>query len=143
MLSRTTAHALRTLGYLVERRGSRIPGEEIARATGVPANYLSKILNVLRKRGIVDSEKGWGGGFELREDALGLQVREIVIVLEGVDPLEQNDCVFGLPECGSEAPCPLHSHWERIRGTLNEMVTTLTVRDLGRDSTTKEEGDKP
>ncbi|MBK7702550.1 MAG: Rrf2 family transcriptional regulator [bacterium] len=38
----------------------------VAAATGIPVNYLSKILNQLRKAGLVESRKGWGGGFQLR-----------------------------------------------------------------------------
>jgi Rrf2 family protein len=132
MISRTVTYALRTLGYLVDNPGVRSRAEEIAKATGVPANYLSKVLNQLRKRGVVDSEKGWGGGFELRPDALGLPIREIAIVFDGIARLEQKQCVFGLPECGSDHPCPLHPYWERISVTMTEMLQNTKIEDLGR-----------
>lgn len=132
MVSRTGRYALRILGYLVDNRGRRITGEQIASATGIPANYLAKILNQLRKQGMVTSEKGWGGGFELRERAADVPIRRVLAIFEGVGAAERPECVFGLPECDADHPCPLHPYWERIRGTLDEMVSSTTVADLGR-----------
>jgi len=131
MLSQTVRYALRTLGYLAGNRGARVRGETIAAATGIPANYLSKILNQLRKRGVVDSEKGWGGGFELREVSLDLRVRDIVTIFDGTDRIEEGGCVFGLPECDAARPCPLHAYWERIGATWTAMLEETKVRDLG------------
>lgn len=132
MVSQTARYALRILGFLVENEGSRIRGEEISDATGIPANYLSKILNQLRKQGIVDSEKGWGGGFQLRAEAGAIPIRDILRVFDGVDRVDRQDCVFGLPKCDAEHPCPLHPYWERVKGTLNEMMDNTTVLDLGK-----------
>jgi len=131
MLSRTARYALRTLGFLVENQGSRIRAEQIAAATGIPANYLSKILNQLRKQGLVDSEKGWGGGFELRPDALELPIREVLTIFDGAESVDRKDCAFGLPRCDADHPCPLHPYWERIKATLSEMVSAEKVGDLG------------
>ena len=135
MVSQTSRYALRILGFLVENEGRRICGEEISAATGIPANYLSKILNQLRKQGIVDSEKGWGGGFQLREEAGQIPIRDILRVFDGVDRIDRHECVFGLPKCDAEHPCPLHSYWERINETLTEMMDNTTVRDLGKTET--------
>jgi Rrf2 family protein len=132
MLSQTSRYALRILGFLVENQGRRIRGERIAEATGIPANYLSKILSQLRKQGIVDSEKGWGGGFELRQDAHDIRIHQVFQIFDGVDVLRQKECVFGLTECSAANPCPLHPYWERIQGALDDMLTSASIRDLGR-----------
>lgn len=131
MISHTTRYALRILGHLVDHQGQRTPGEEIARATGIPLNYLSKILTQLRKRGIVDSEKGWGGGFELRADARNLAIGEILSIFDGVDRSKDRECVFGLAKCAADNPCPLHPYWARVQGALDGMLTGTTVADLG------------
>jgi len=132
MLSQTSKYALRILGFLVENQGRRIRGERIAEATGIPANYLSKILSQLRKQGIVHSEKGWGGGFELRRDARDTKIHQVFRSFDGVDVFRQVGCAFGLGECNSANPCPLHPHWERIQGALHDMLTSTSIRDLGR-----------
>ena len=132
MISQTARYALNTLGFLVRNRDDRIRGEEIARNTGVPANYLSKILNQLRKQGVVEAEKGWGGGFRIRPDALNRPIRDVLAIFDGVDSTERTDCLYGLPECDDKHPCPLHSYWERIREIHAEMLSNTTIEDLGQ-----------
>ena len=128
MISQTVKYALRILGHLADHPGEWIQGDQIAAATVIPANYLSKILNQLRKRGIVSSQKGWGGGFFLEETALGVPIAEVVELFDGRRP--KDACVFGLGQCDAEEPCPLHSHWEAISKNYEEMLGAITIGDL-------------
>lgn len=131
MVSQTFKYALNILGCLVREQGGRIRGEDIARKTGIPANYLSKILNQLRKQGIVEAEKGWGGGFRLRPRALKRPIRDILVIFDGIESTKREDCIFGLAKCDESHPCPLHHYWERIRAIYVEMLTNMKVKDLG------------
>ena len=133
MISRTSRYALQILGFLVRENGRRSRSQEIARGTRIPANYLSKILNQLRKQGVVEAEKGWGGGFQLRGEALERPIEEILAIFDGVDSTRHDGCAFGHPACDSDHPCPLHPYWERIRGTYREMLSKTTVADLGKE----------
>ncbi len=128
MLTQTSRYALRILGHLADHRGATLRGDEIARATGIPANYLVKLLNQLRKRGFVDSQKGWGGGFRLREQALEAPIAEVVELFDG--PADQTTCVFERRRCNESRPCPLHHHWERVRSSYSIMLAAVRLRDL-------------
>ena len=130
MITQTVKHALRILGYLRSRGKERVRGDEIALATGIPANYLSKILNQLRKAGIVDSRKGWGGGFTLRRESLRRPITDVVTIFEGRASRGAEECVFGLSRCDANDPCPLHPFWESIRETYDEMMRTTSIGDL-------------
>jgi Rrf2 family protein len=130
MLSQTSRYALNILGFLARDPETRVRGEEISRQTGIPANYLSKILNQLRKQGIVDAEKGWGGGFRLRPESLERPISDVLAIFDGVESTDRRDCLFGLPECDSENPCPLHQYWEQIRTIHARMLQSTTVADL-------------
>lgn len=130
MISQTVRYAFRILGHLGTSADELVRGERLAEATDIPANYLSKILNQLRKAGFVESQKGWGGGFRLRPDAADRPIGDVVAALEGPASLERRDCAFGFPECDSEDPCPLHDDWDRMRSGLRAMLDTTTIRDL-------------
>ena len=130
MISQTSRYALHILGFLAKANGARSRSGDIARETGIPANYLGKILNRLRKQGIVEGEKGWGGGFRLRPEALNRPIGEILAFFEGVESIDREDCAFGLPECSATDPCPLHPYWEGIRQLYREMLSETTVADL-------------
>lgn len=128
MISHTGRYALRILGFLAGHPGEWVQGTAIAEETGIPANYLSKILNQLRKRGFVLSQKGWGGGFMLAEGALE---RPILAVLETVEgPRPEGECLFGLARCDAQNPCPLHDYWEKIQDTYEAMMLSVRIGDL-------------
>ncbi len=128
MLSKTGKYALRILGYLADRPDQRVQGKEIAAHTGIPANYLSKILNQLRKRGLVESQKGWRGGFLLSGEALPVPILEVLELFEGRKKAKA--CMFELRDCDSGNPCPLHHSWERIRDEYENMLRATVIGDL-------------
>jgi Rrf2 family protein len=128
MVSQTGRYALRILGYLADRPDQRVQGVQIASDLGIPANYLSKILNQLRKRGFVHSQKGWGGGFLFKDQASKIPISQVLDLFEG--PKEHGQCLFGLRECDAMNPCPLHEHWEKIQRSYEDMLNTITVGDL-------------
>jgi Rrf2 family protein len=130
MLSQTSRYALHILGYLASRPADQVRGEDVAEATGVPANYLLKIMGQLRKAGLVEAKRGWHGGFKLRESALDRPLKDALVALDGLDSVEREDCAFGLPSCDAEHPCPLHAQWEEIRGRFLEMISGTRIRDL-------------
>lgn len=128
MISQTGKYALRILGYLADRPGECVLGRDIAAATGIPANYLAKILNQLRKAGHVSSRKGWGGGFTLLERAATVPIADVLAVFDG--RREADECVFELRQCNDANPCPLHGYWVRVRGEVEAMLATVTIADL-------------
>ncbi|MBP7799757.1 MAG: Rrf2 family transcriptional regulator [Thermoanaerobaculaceae bacterium] len=130
VISQTARYALRILGLLAAKPERWALGKDIAAETGIPANYLSKILNQLRKRGLVQSQKGWGGGFLVERRTLGTPIGEVVEVFDG--KADNGRCVFELQACDAEHPCPLHHWWDRVRREYQAMLTTVTIGDLGQ-----------
>ncbi len=130
MISRTARYALQIAGYLASRGEDYVRGDEIAKETGIPANYLSKILNQLRKSGIAHSRKGWGGGFMIRREALRRPIMDVVAIFEGLDARDAQECAFGLDRCDEKNPCPLHPFWKKIRETYADMLQKTSIQDL-------------
>lgn len=130
MISQTARYALRTLGMLADRPEEWVLGKDMAAETGIPANYLSKILNQLRKRGLVQSQKGWGGGFLIERRTLATPIGDVVELFDGRQ--DGSRCVFELQPCDAEHPCPLHERWDRVRREYEAMLMTVTIGDLGQ-----------
>lgn len=128
MVSQTGRYALRILSYLVDHPGQWVQGSQIAAETKIPPNYLSKILNQLRKGGFVLSQKGWGGGFQLKPSAKRTPISKVLDHFEG--PRDDRRCFFELRRCDADNPCPLHDHWARIQTEYRQMMSTTTVGDL-------------
>ena len=58
MFSRTTEYALRAVVYLAAQDGAARTIGQIAEATRVPSDYLSKVMQNLRRAGLVQSQRG-------------------------------------------------------------------------------------
>ena len=66
MLTQTGEYAVRALVYMARKGSDGFSGvKEIAEAAGVPSNYLAKILQQLVRARVLDSQKGFGGGFKI------------------------------------------------------------------------------
>lgn len=128
MGTQTARYALRILGHLAERPGEWARCDELAATTGIPANYLSKILNQLRKHGIVQSHKGWGGGFCLPPASMRVSVLEVLQLFDGLH--EDLGCAFGLLGRDATLPCPLHARWETLHRSYTDMLSATTLADL-------------
>jgi Rrf2 family transcriptional regulator, iron-sulfur cluster assembly transcription factor len=132
VFSQTSRYALRTLGYLATNRDRWVLAREIAEGTGIPSTYLSKILSQLRKRGFVESLKGWGGGFRLKASAGHVAISSVLETFDG--KRGKDTCAFHLGRCDADDPCPLHPHWERVREEYERMLCTVTLRDLKHEA---------
>jgi len=76
----------------------------IAEQTQVPPGYLLKVLQTLCRAGLVQSQRGIGGGFRLACDP---QTTTIYDVVQAVDEMPRIEvCPLGNPEHTSL--CPLH-----------------------------------
>lgn len=127
MLSQTAEYALRAVVFLGEQYGSPCTTREIAEATQVPNGYLSKVLQALNRGGLVRSQRGLHGGFQLRSSPADVSLLD---VLEVVEPLRRvRSCPLGLPE-HAERLCPLHQRLDDAVAMLERCFRTTSVADL-------------
>jgi len=128
MLSRSGLHAIRAMMVLAQSPGSYQGTQSISAATGSPRNYLGKILQQLSRYGLVESQKGLGGGFRLSRDAREISLYDIVDGLE--DMSRWSDCILGNERCSEENPCPIHRMWVPVRDSYLNMLKNTSVADL-------------
>ena len=83
-LGRASAYGLFALIYM-SQEGSDGPVQvqKIAKATGLPIEYLRKIMQRLGRARIIRSERGRRGGFRLAKDVKTITLLDIVEAIEG------------------------------------------------------------
>ena len=119
MLSSTSDYALRAILVLAQAEpGSPMRADQLARATGSPANYLAKTLNALAKLGIVTSARGPRGGFTLAVAADELTLAQVVDCFDDVRPAAH--CLLGARPCDGRHPCRAHARWTAVQATRDE-----------------------
>jgi Rrf2 family protein len=134
VLSQTSDYALRAVLVLAREFESRrsLRADEIAAATGAPANYLSKTLNALTKAGVLTSARGPMGGFSLAVPPESLSLARVIDCFESRKP--QTQCILGGGRCNPERPCAAHHRWTEItqarRAPLSVSVASLICGEM-------------
>jgi Rrf2 family protein len=132
IFNKETEYALRGLVYIqLQNLEGRIPGvAEIAKEIDAPPSYTAKILQRMVRNDFIASVKGKGGGFFFEENKPELPLKDLIINIEGAGTL--TGCGFGLKNCDSENPCPLHNQYATLRESLNTLVSNETIQTLAK-----------
>ena len=129
MITRTGVHAVTALTALAEiPRGEYAGAGEVAEAIGAPRNYLGKLLKILADDGLVESQKGKGGGFRLARDAATISVFDVVEPIERVS--RWSGCFLGRGRCSDKQPCAVHQRWAAVRDVYLAFLKQTTIADL-------------
>ncbi|MHC5202699.1 RrF2 family transcriptional regulator [Myroides sp. LJL119] len=133
MFSKGCEYAIRALIFISENSldGKRVGLKNIAEQIDAPAAFTGKILQNFSKHGIIDSVKGVGGGYEIRQEKMKqVKLAQVVSIMDG-DAIFTG-CALGLKECNALKPCPVHDKFKNIRGLLRDMLETTTLYELSQ-----------
>lgn len=132
MLSTTSQYALRALAFIASRHQSgAVLGRTIAQETGIPSNYLSKILVGLNNAGIVSAARGTGGGYALTAPPESITLDRIVSVFDRdvVNPC----CLLGYSRlCSDENACSAHFVWKDTRERFVRFLHGTSLADIAK-----------
>jgi Rrf2 family protein len=127
LLSQTVEYALRAVVYLAGQVPQARTTSQIAQATKVPAPYLSKVLQALRRAGIVHSQRGIGGGVSL---AAAPEALTILQVVNAVEPIQRiRTCPLGLAAHGVRL-CPLHKRLDNALAMMETAFGQTTLAEV-------------
>ncbi len=105
----------------------------IAQSEHLPEDYLEKILQELRRGGVVEAKKGIAGGYALAKPADQLSTWDVLRILDS--PIQ----MFVPPEKGV-LPCLQVSHcqtnqvWRTLEEKIEATLSTITLGHILRSS---------
>ena len=99
----------------------------ISRRQNISLSYLEQLFGKLRRRGLVDSVRGPGGGYTLARAPQGVSVAEIIRAVD--EPLDATQC-GGKENCKDEGPCMTHELWATLNEKMYEYLSSVTLGDL-------------
>lgn len=77
-------YAVQALAELARSGGSEpVPIGELARRRDVPVQFLEQLFAVLRRAGIISSQRGVKGGYRFAREPATVSVLEVVELLDG------------------------------------------------------------
>jgi Rrf2 family protein len=103
----------------------------IAERIDAPVSYLGKLLQALVHDGLVESQRGVGGGFRLAVPPERITVYDVI---EPIDhPSRWTGCLLRQSACSEDSPCTVHPTWQRIKHELLTLLRRTSITDLSVD----------
>jgi Rrf2 family protein len=124
-------YALRAMYELAKHEGkgpTKI--SEIARAQAIPLRFLEVILSQLKGSGLIDSKRGFYGGYYLIKPPHKVTVGDIIRFLQGPeDPTHCSACI-SKTHCPFNKNCAFATMWQAVKDAIFEIYDETTMQDL-------------
>lgn len=93
----------------------------------ISLSYLEQLFGKLRRRNLVSSVRGPGGGYNLAQPATDVSVADIVTAVD--EPLDATQC-GGKENCADEKRCMTHDLWATLNTKMHEYLSSVSLADL-------------
>lgn len=125
-------YALLALRYIFQNQGKQnISAKEISETLGIPYELLSKILQRMVKSGLIISQQGKFGGYNLSEKPDHISFSKVIESLN--HKIQLTECMYAeatKDDCKRFDGCCLRSPLSQIQNKIIELFDKTTLREL-------------
>lgn len=118
---------------LADNPKRRRSAKEIAASTNIPPSFLAKVLHDLSNAGLVNGERGHGGGYRLAKPAESIMLGDVIDAMTLPSHREQA-CAMGNRKCNLNAPCQMHELWTIATAPMERLASTVSLARLAKIS---------
>lgn len=129
-LSKKADYALIAVKHLALREDSS-SAREIAEQYAIPAELMAKVLQRLVSRGLLTSQQGTHGGYQLAKAPDTISVADVIQAIDG--PLTVTACSAVQSQCGQFATCNVRDPLWKIRERIVSALSTCSVSEMAAD----------
>jgi len=128
-ISMKTDYGLIALKHIADQsNGGLVNAREIAQHFDLPPNLLAKILQSLSQAGIIEAQKGSGGGYRLSRAPGDVTLTEIFESIEG--PVHMMVCSSRDGCCSIEDRCTVKNGLTNLERKFAEFFDSVTLADV-------------
>lgn len=100
---------------------------DIADRQGISLSYLEQLFSRLRKKELVSSVRGPGGGYSLASPAADVHIAEVISAVDEV--VDATRC-GGAGNCHNNERCLTHDLWHDLSARIYEYLSDISLQDL-------------
>jgi Rrf2 family protein len=131
ILRRNTDYALRLAVNLAKRYGDgSLSTRTLAGDEDVSYQLACKLMQKLHAAGLVESNMGPKGGFQLSKAPEKVPVLAVIEAIQG--PLRLNRCLLGDGACVRQDTCPIREKIGLLQDRMDEYLTSVTLDELAK-----------
>jgi len=115
------------LDLAIHRDEGPIALADIAQRQGISLSYLEQLFAKLRKRALVTSVRGPGGGYNLARPAGEIRVAEVIAAVD--ENVDTTRC-GGAHNCQNNGPCLTHDLWNDLSDHIYQYLYRINLQQL-------------
>jgi Rrf2 family iron-sulfur cluster assembly transcriptional regulator len=100
---------------------------DIASRQGISLSYLEQLFAKLRRRSLVSSVRGPGGGYNLARPAGAIHVAEVIAAVD--ESVDTTRC-GGAANCHNNGPCLTHNLWADLSDRIYDYLNHISLQQL-------------
>jgi len=100
---------------------------EISERQKISLSYLEQLFGKLRRRKLVASVRGPGGGYRLAQEMMQISVADIILAVD--ETLDSTQC-GGRENCRDERKCITHDLWANLNQHIFAYLGAVTLKQL-------------
>jgi Rrf2 family iron-sulfur cluster assembly transcriptional regulator len=100
---------------------------DIAERQGISLSYLEQLFSRMRKRELVFSVRGPGGGYSLARPTNEITIAEIITAVD--ESVDTTRC-HGAHNCQNNELCLTHDLWEDLSTRIYDYLDQVTLDDM-------------
>ena len=130
-LNRLTDYAVVVMAQMSQHGTPVRTAAQSSEETGVPLPTVAKLLGALSREGLVHSQRGVAGGYQLEKAASDITMADIIQALDG--PIALTACVDGNSgACDVEQLCPMRGNWDKVNQAIRNALSQVTLEDMSQ-----------
>jgi Rrf2 family protein len=133
MLSQKTRYTIRAFQHLADRWGQGpVRLDEIAATQNIPRKFLTVILSEMVREGLVVSQRGRDGGYELALPPVDIRYGDLIRLTRGslaLVPCAARNAHEQCANCLPEAECRLRGLMLMLRDEMASMLDRMSLAD--------------
>ena len=110
---------------------------EISQRQKISLSYLEQLFGKMRRRVLVDSVRGPGGGYRLAKDMAQVSVADIIVAVD--EPIDSTQC-GGKENCHGGQKCITHDLWTNLDQHIVDYLGAVTLKQLVDDQKARQNG---
>ncbi|MBK7471465.1 MAG: Fe-S cluster assembly transcriptional regulator IscR [Betaproteobacteria bacterium] len=99
----------------------------VAERQHISLSYLEQLFGKLRRRGLVESVRGPGGGYSLARAAATVTVADIILAVD--EPIDATSC-GGEENCQDDKRCMTHDLWAGLNKHIHAYLAEISLAQL-------------
>ncbi len=93
----------------------------------ISLSYLEQLFGKLRRSGLVDSQRGPGGGYNIAKAQEQVSVADIIVAVD--EPIDATQC-GGRENCHDDRRCMTHDLWASLNDHIFSFLSSVSLAQL-------------